>query len=232
MTFKVDQEKFSGPLQLLLELIEKEELSITEVSLAKVTEDYFKFINLNTVPAEELADFLVVATRLLLLKSRAILPDPEGLEEEATSNLALQLRMYKKFVDVSRKLNKIFEDDSYSFSREKASLVLVKDVELPEGLDATALQVSFERLIKKLEPFFRMKQAAIEKVVSVKERLGQIRKAILHRSQMTFSDVVKGSQSKVDVVVSFLALLELVKQNVVNTIQKDAFSDIDIKHIK
>ncbi len=232
MTFKVSQEKFSGPLQLLLDLIEKEELSITEVSLAQVTDEYFNYINTNPVPPEELADFLVVATRLLLLKSRAILPDPEGLEEEGSSNLALQLRMYKKFVDVSSKMNKIFENEQNSFSREKADVVKFKEVELPEGLDVSAMQASFERLLKRLQPFFNLKKAAIEKVVSVKQRLSQIKNAILKRSQMTFSDVVKGSKTKVDVVVSFLALLELVKQNVVTTIQGDVFSDIDIKHIK
>ncbi len=231
MTFAVKQEKFSGPLQLLLELIEKEKLSITEVSLAEVTEGYLNFVNSNKVPTEELADFLIVATRLLLLKSRAILPNPEELEEEGVSNLALQLRMYKKFVEVSQKMNKLFENDMYSFTREKPDTVVLVGVEIPEGLDANELHKAFVRLIKHLEPFFKMKQKAIEKVVSVKERLNQIKEAILKRAQMTFSDVVSGSKSKVDIVISFLALLELVKQNVVRTVQDDSFSDINIKRV-
>src|SRR3989339_270893 len=96
--FEVSLEKYSGPLQLLLELIQKEELPITEVSLARVTEDYLNYMSQHEVPTEELADFLVIASRLLLIKSRAILPQPEE-EQEEESSLALQLRLYKLFSD-------------------------------------------------------------------------------------------------------------------------------------
>ena len=86
--------------------------------------------------------------------------------------------------------------------------------------------------MKRLEPFFALERAALERVVSVQERIGQIREAILERSRMTFRDVVRGAKSKVDVVVSFLALLELVKQRLVSVVQGDSFSDIEIKHVE
>ena len=85
MSFEIAQAKFSGPLQLLLELIEKEELPITEVSLAQVTDGFLSYLDQTKVPTEELADFLVVATKLLYLKSRAILPNLPPDEEVAAS---------------------------------------------------------------------------------------------------------------------------------------------------
>ena len=101
MAFEVKLETFDGPLHVLLELIQASHLPITEVSLGAVTEKYLEYMNSQDVPAEELADFLVVATKLLLLKSQAILPI-EVEPEEDPSTLALQLRLYKEFVDASR----------------------------------------------------------------------------------------------------------------------------------
>ncbi len=230
MAYEVSTEEYSGPLQLLLELIEKEELPITDVSLSQVTDDYVKYIEKNNVPPEELADFLVIATKLLLIKSRTILPTQEELQEEAT-NLAAQLRLYKYFVEAAEHLETQFESSTGSFAREKATVLERDSFSPPEGIVADMLREAFQKLLKHLEPFFHLQQTAIERVVSVQERMKEIRASILNRSRLTFKNIVGSGKSKVEVVISFLALLELVKQKVVHVVQSETFNDIEVKRV-
>lgn len=228
MSFEIKLDQFSGPLQLLLDLIEQEKLPITEVSLARVTEGFLKHIDANEVPAEELADFLVVATKLLLIKSRAILPQLAIEDEEDGSKLADQLRMYKQFVDASRGVEAMFLAGNVMFPRERSVVPKVRAFVPPASVTPSVMQEAFRSLMKRLEPFFALKQASLERVVSVQERMTQLRDAIVERSRLAFRDIVGGATSKVDVVVSFLALLELMKQRVVKAVQGDAFHDIVI----
>lgn len=230
MSFEVASAQFSGPLHLLLELIEQEKLPITEVSLSQVTEAYLKHLNDNDVPSGELADFLVVATKLLLIKSRAILPDPEPEAEDASS-LADQLRLYKMFADAAAHLEERY-GAAPRFAREKPSIPKRVEFAPPEGVNAGSLHELFQQLLKRLEPFFALKQHSLERAVSVQQRMEDIRSAILERSRLTFSDVLAGSRNKVEVVVSFLALLELVKQRIVNVAQSDDFQDIMIRRVE
>ncbi len=231
MSFQVTQEKFSGPLHLLLELVEKEELPITELSLAKVTEEYLAHVNAQEVPPEELADFLVIATRLLLIKSRAILPALGVEEEEDAGKLALQLRMYREFAEATKGVEALWNGGHVMFAREKTSVPKVVGFLPPAGVDTSAMEKAFRMLLKKLEPFFALQEHALERVVSVQERIKQIRSVILERARLTFGDMVKGSASKVEVVVSFLALLELMKQRVVGVVQGGAFDEIHITRV-
>lgn len=231
MRFEVELDKYKGPLQLLLELIEKQELPITDVSLAKVTDDYLKYVNTNETSLEELADFLVVATRLLLLKSRILLPSDEAEDIETETSLAAQLQLYQIFVKAAEFLDQQHKNTKKSFSRAQADVVKMDKFILPEELSLDELRNSFSSLLKRLEPFFRIKQATIERVVSVKERLKEIHDVILSRATLSFRDLIAKGKSKVDVVVSFLAMLELVKQRSINAIQSEPFSDIELKRI-
>jgi segregation and condensation protein A len=167
MSFEVSLEKFAGPLQLLLEIVEGEKLPITEVSLAKVADDYLRYVEGNDVPSEELADFLVLATKLLLLKSRAILPALPTEEEVDGSQLAAQLRMYKEFVEASRGIEAMWLSPSRMFVREKMKSAAVPAFSPPRGVTPQALADAFAHLLKRLEPFFSLRQAAMERVVSV-----------------------------------------------------------------
>ncbi|HLD20747.1 MAG TPA: segregation/condensation protein A [Patescibacteria group bacterium] len=231
MAFEVKLETFDGPLHVLLELIQGEELPITEVSLGNVTQKYLEYMNTHEVPPAELADFLVVATKLLLLKSQAILPIEVESEDEDPSTLALQLRLYKEFVDASRTLEERFDSSHWSFERAVPDVVRLGVGEVVTNLRAEDLREAFSGLLKRLEPFFKLQTAALERVVSVKERLQEIHQAILSRTKMTFRQIASGGKSKVDVVVSFLALLELVKQGVVHVVQSGVFDEIEIKRV-
>jgi len=228
--FEVALETYSGPLHLLLELIQCEELPITEVSLARVTEDYLKYMDAHTVPTHELADFLVIASRLLLIKSKAILPQEEESEEDA-STLAMQLRLYKLFSDAADHLETLHDGPYESHHRVKAMEAPRGAFVVPEGVSTDSLNDAFEGLLKRLEPFFKLQQVAMERVVSVQERIAEIHQAILTRSRFTFKHILSSGASKVDVVVSFLALLELVKRQVIDVVQGDTFSDIEVTRI-
>ena len=231
MSFQVSLEKFAGPLQLLLEIVEGEKLPITEVSLAKVADDYLNYVEANEVPPEELADFLMLATKLLLLKSRAILPSLPVEEEVDGSMLAAQLRMYKEFVEASKGIESMWLSPNRMFVREKMKSAATPTFAPPRGVTPSVLAEAFKHLLKRLEPFFALRQTAMERVVSVQERIREIHSAILERARMTFRDVVAGAGSKVDVVVSFLAMLELVKQRTIRAAQTDAFSEITIARV-
>lgn len=230
MAFEVKLETFDGPLHVLLELIQASHLPITEVSLGAVTEKYLEYMNRQEVPPDELADFLVVATKLLLLKSQAILPI-EVEPEEDPSTLALQLRLYKEFVDASRTLEERFDSAAWSFERATPDIVKLDLSEVVTNLSAGDLREAFAGLLKRLEPFFKLQTAALERVVSVKERLREIHDAILSRAKMTFRQIASGGKSKMDVVVSFLALLELVKQRAVQVVQSGVFDEIEITRV-
>jgi len=230
MSFEVALEQFSGPFELLLQLIEQEELSITDVSLSRVTESFLQHIDKTEATGDELADFLLVATKLLLIKSRILLPVKDA-EEEDTSNLALQLKMYKEFAELSKHIEKQFNANVELFPREKADVIVQTELVIPDGLSVIAMEISFSKLLKHLEPFFKLQHVAMERVMSVKERLQEIREAIMERARFSFREILGSGHTKVDVVISFLALLELVKQRVVNVVQSDSFSDIDIHRV-
>ncbi len=230
MPFEVAQEEFSGPLHVLLELIEGEKLPITDVALARIAEAYVAYVNEHDVPMDELADFLIVATKLLLLKSQAILPATES-EEEEESTLAEQLRLYKIFVDASMGIEQRYTGSIHVFAREKPLALQQVAFAPPIGVRGETLHTCFLQLLKRLEPFFALTQQSLERAVSVQERMEEIRQAILERSRLTFSDIMRGAKSKVEVVVSFLALLELVKRRLIHIVQSDVFQDIIIRKL-
>ncbi len=232
MKFEIKLDAFSGPLQLLLELVEKQDLPITEVALAKVTEDYLKHLEANEVPSSELADFLVVAARLLYLKSAAILPTPPAEEEDAGA-LAAQLKLYKEFVVATEYVDALYRAGRVSYGRpvNATKLPVVTAFRPPENATPSALQSLFATLLKRLEPFFTLQQTTMHKIVSVQERIKQIREVLLERAQMSFKDITKGAGSRIEVVVSFLALLELMKQKAIMAVQSSAFGDIELKRV-
>ena len=228
MSFELKMEEFAGPLQVLLELIEEEEMEITEVSLAKVAEDYLDYIEKGQVPAEELADFLVIASRLLYIKSRAILPDLT-IEEEEEGNLTEQLKMYKKFVEASKTIEELYAQHQIMYVRERP-VKKVLEFAPPKRLDASVLQSAMRSLVKRLEPFLALQKPSLRQVASVQERIKNIHQAVMDRARFKFSEITS-SGSKIDMVVNFLALLELVKQKIVNVSQPDLFDDINIKRV-
>jgi len=227
--FKLQQ--FSGPLDLLLNLIGEEKLDISEVSLSTVTEQYLEYLEkIEEKVPEELADFLLVAAKLLLLKSKRLLPQFTPEEAEGPS-LEDQLRLYQAFVKASHKLNKRWLSDLKSYFRVEPPRRPAEFIP-PENFNRNSLHESLVKLLKKLQPLPDLPQTYLGKTVSIKEKIEHIRNLLKKAEKVSFKELLESGASRSEIITSFLALLELVKQENVTLSQQDHFSDILIEKNK
>ncbi len=230
MAFAVRLEKFEGPLDLLLELIEQEKMDISQVSLAKVTDNYLAYLNEHPdIPPEDLADFLVVASRLLLIKSRILLPFLNAGEEQA-DDLESQLKIYKEYLDASKVIQAMIGKRRFLFVHEKLPHVEIGFAP-PEKLGTGQMADLFRAVLQRLDLIVRVPTAIIEKTVSIHEKIKHIQEVIARASSLSFRSLVMNAESRIEIVVSFLALLELVKERSVSVTQDKLFDDIVINKI-
>jgi len=232
MTFISKLEKFEGPLDLMLQLIEASDLDVTEVSIAKVAEQFMQYLqSVEEKNPEELADFLVVAAKLLLIKSRALLPNLSFDNEEDGINLEDQLRMYKKYYEASKVVERILAEKKVLFSRDKIPLDIEVVFNPPSYLNSEKLKKIFLEVLKGIEPIIKLPKKSMLRAISIKEKIESIRNKIMTVLQMNFNDLLLGSKDKTDVIVTFLGVLELVKQRVVVVKQDSMFEEIVIEKI-
>lgn len=231
MAVNYQLEQFEGPLDVLLRLIEDEKLTITDISLSKVTEQFMKYLEqVEHRYPEELADFLVVATRLLLLKSQALLPYLVIEDEEDPGQLTRQLKIYKAYVDAMKYVEARLAQKSFLYQRTTSLLSGLGPVFAPPPtMTPGTLHEVFEQVLEALAPVVRIPKAAIERVVSLREKIVHITEMMEKQAHLSFKHLVGSAESKTEVVVTFLALLELVKQRVISVSQDKAFSDILIQ---
>ncbi len=228
--FVVSHEQFSGPLDLLLQLIEQAKLEITDISLSRVTEDFFAYLETHEeMPVHELADFLVVASRLLLLKSRAILPSALYPAEEEVGDLAGQLRMYKRFVEASKQLESMLAQGQVSYGREQVVIQRAAGFYPPPSMSADLLRRAFASVIEKLKPLAKLPETAIKRVITVRERIDHIREWIGKTREGSFHGFISTAADKHDIIVTFIAMLEMAKQREVELAQDDVFGDIIVR---
>ena len=232
MVYQTKLDKFEGPLDLLLELIEGQKLDITEVSLAKVADQYLDYISQKEkITLESLADFLTVASKLILIKSKALLPTLEFSDEEEKEILDLekQLAEFKKFKDVSIHIGKMSESERMSFSREK--FVAIKTFFYPpENVNVFDLKKYFVKVLNEIPAFEKLEEEMVREVITLEERIRHLHDFIKGKIETSFSELVAASEDKVDVIVSFLAMLEMVKQRIIHVDQGELFSEIKLKH--
>jgi segregation and condensation protein A len=227
----VTLEQFSGPLDLLLQMIEEEKLDITEISLAKVAGQYVAYIEQNAaIDPEEVADFLVIAARLLLIKSKTLLPYlMRDDEEEEIADFAQQLKIYKDFVEAAKRIEELFRRGANMHSRDM--LRLSEDEHMfypPPNVSLGVLQANFIEVSERLRPASVLAEESIVKAVSIEERIADIKQALEKLEQLSFQKFIEKNTTRIDVIVSFMALLELVKQQGVRAEQRALFGDISI----
>jgi segregation and condensation protein A len=230
MSYNVKLEKFEGPMELLLDLIEKEKMSITELSLASVADEYLEYIkNNDSIHLEHLAEFLSVASKLILIKSRAILPTLKFTDEEETEikDLTHQIEQYKKFKEAAQNIGKRARIGKYCFS--KPGFVGIKSFFYPpEGVNAFDLKKNFLKILSEIPIIEKLQEEIVAEVVTLEEKIGDLEKTLRKRMESSFSDLVSEAKEKIDVIVSFLAVLEMVKQRIINVEQDKLFSDIKL----
>ena len=229
MDFKLQQ--FTGPLDLLLNLVGEQKMNISDVSLSTVTEQYLQYLEkLEEREPEEMADFLLIAARLLLLKSKKLLPQLMPEEDEGPS-LEDQLRLYQAFVEASKKLNKRWLSGVRSDFRVEPPRRPSEFVP-PKNLSQTLLQEFFLKLLQRIKPLPELPQARMDKAVSVRDKIETIRALLQKAESVSFRDLLGKASNRSEIIASFLALLELVKAESVTLKQKGSFSDIMVERIE
>ena len=214
--FEIRLEVFEGPLDLLLRLIEQHELDITKVSLAAVTDQYLEYVRiLQDIQADFLADFLVIAAKLLLIKSRALLPHPPSEddveEEDVGDQLARQLREYKRFKEVAMALAEREALGLRSYPR------IASPPEIEPRLDLG--DVSLDDLVSALrealngqEPSVPVDRVVPPVRITLEERIEHVIRVTRYYKRISFRRLLKDSSSRLEIIVTFIAILELIKQ--------------------
>ncbi|MCP4425989.1 MAG: segregation/condensation protein A [Chloroflexi bacterium] len=232
--YQIDLPAFAGPLDLLLHLIERQEFDITSISLLHVTEQYLAQIEqLKKNRIENLIDFLVVAARLALIKSRALLPKIPALpgeeeEEDPAEALVRQLRQYKRFKQAAARLGE----------REAAGLRTYLRVAPPpklEGqLDMTG--ITAETLLTAVQAALARSETKTDSVALVKPRqitiegqIKQLRRRLGGYGRFTFHELLPQKSGRLEIAVTLLAVLELLKRRELTVTQPELFGPIEIK---
>ncbi len=225
---------YEGPLDLLLQLIEHAELDITAVALAQVTDQYLTYIHQMQVPADEISAFLVMAAKLLQIKSEALLPRPPvraAGEESLGDALARQLRIYKRFKELAGWL------DDRSTRHLHTYLRVAPPPKVEGRLDLS--DITLADLLAAAETIFAQEQekAALGTVITapritIREKIAFISQLLKSEPHASFSRLLGKKPTRLEVVVTFLALLELVKRYRVEARQEGLFSEIQIEKLE
>jgi segregation and condensation protein A len=221
---------YEGPLDLLLQLIEHAELDITVVALSQVTDQYLAYIHQMQVPAEEISAFLVVAAKLLQIKSEALLPRPpvrEAGEEDLGEALARQLQIYKRFKQLANWLDEREARHLRTYLRVAPPLKIEGRLDLSDITLADLLMAAEDIFAEEAE-----KQALGTVItaprITIREKLTLIAERLGQTPNISFNSLFGRKPSRLEVVVTFLALLELIKRYRVAARQSGLFSDIEI----
>ncbi len=229
--FQIRTEGFEGPLDLLLTLIEKRKLLINDIALAEVTDDYLKHLeDKGELPIAETAQFVLIGSTLLLIKSKSLLPVMSLTSEEQDSieDLELRLKLYDRYKTVSRELVTMYNTNRLYGKTHKKKLHV--EFSPDESMTITSLGTAMQDVLGNLPKFAeKLPKAVVEKVISLEDMMDTLSQRINEGMQVSFrqfSANVPGG--KMNMIVSFLAMLELVRQGVVRVEQHEQFSDIQM----
>lgn len=222
---------------MLLSLIEEKKFSINEISLAKVANQYLEYIkSFEDFPLEDAAGFLSIASTLILIKSRSLLPyfQLSKEEEEDIKDLEVRLALYQKIREISSDIKESFGRKilfvSLNGSRRNLFLAgLEKKFYPPKGLNPALLQKAVEEFLAAFasEKAAALPQTTVEKVITLEEKINELKNRLRESFKTSFHSFT-GSRKKIEVIVSFLAMLELIKIGIIMVEQKEAFGDISI----
>jgi segregation and condensation protein A len=229
--YEIAVEKFAGPLELLLSLVEEQKLSINEISLREVADQYIGYLHsLEKMPKEELAAFLVVAATLMLLKSKSLLPSlilsPE--EETDIKELENRLKLYKLFKQKAKVLLELQKKGTHLFGREAYVGMLYAFVP-PNKLKVSDLRDAVAKIFLELPKSEQLNSERIKKSISIEDKIAELKKRIDNAITLSFDEIKHGQKNSAETIVSFLALLELVKQGFLLFEQKATFGTIHLK---
>ena len=233
MSYKIKLEMFEGPLDLLLYLVKKDHLNIYDIPIAKVTEQYLQYLNLMQLLDLNIAgEFLVMAATLMQIKSKMLLPAEEGQTEEEQEDpraeLVKRLLEYEKFKQIAQTLRQKETDQREVFKRPKVELDKETFSEKEVYFEASIFDLinAFSQALKDVpkEVFYEV----IKDEFTIEEKIHQILHHLLEVEYIKLSDLFNKAKNKLEIIVTFLAILELVRMKEIVARQSEMFQDIEI----
>ena len=229
--YNVKTHIFEGPLDTLLSLIEKRKLFISDISLAQVADDYISYVrSLSDFPLADSAHFVLIASTLVLIKSKSLLPNLSLTEEEQSNidDLEDRLKQYQKYKALSLHLKERFGINvEYLRLPSKEKIVVFTP---DKNTSVARISEVIKSVIVGMPKKEFVPKAVVQKVISLEEMMDSLADRITKSMKMSFRDFAGvGKVEKVNVIVSFLAMLELVKQGIIQVRQDKDFHDIEIE---
>jgi len=237
MNYKIKLDMFEGPLDLLLYLVKKDHLNIYDIPIAHVTEQYLKYIDLMQMLDLNIAgEFLVMAATLMQIKSKMLLPAEENLTEEPQEDpreeLVRRLLEYEKFKQIAETLRQKEESQREVFKRPKIEIEKIPGQEKELCFEASIFDLinAFSSALKDIpkEVFYEV----IKDEFTIEEKVHQLLHLLLVEPSVRISELFNKSKNKLEVIVTFLAVLELIRMKEVIAYQKEHFDEIEISRNK
>lgn len=246
VTFKLQD--FEGPLDLLLYLIEKNKMNIYDIEISSITDQYMEYLEAaSQVELDQMSDFIVMAATLLYIKSRMLLPKPnkvgEEPEEDPREELVRKLLEYKKVKYVSERLSECQGESKQYCFRNKMAHLEIPDAPIPYedilgNISLKLLYDTFEQLMKQKEwerqdqKERKIDQSILKKdTYTIEQKSIYIRELIALKGETTFFSICNREMPKVELIVTFMALLELIHKKEIYVVQEAPTSDIFIKEV-
>ena len=229
VALKIFLDTFEGPLDLLLYLIRKQNLNILDVPIADITDQYVNYINLmNELELELAGEYLLMAAMLAEIKSKMLLPLFEEVEDEEDPRAELVRRLleYERYRTASEELNKLQRLERDVFITGVESSHLAQPIELPE-ITLQELLVSFQDVLNRAEMFTSLHM--LKEPLSVRERMATILEKLKNKDFIDFTELFDFEEQKTGLVVTFLAILELMKESLIEIVQAKDFGVIHVK---
>lgn len=233
-TYRIELPVFSGPLDLLLHLIEREELDVTVISLTRVTEQYLTQVeHLKQGKIEHMIDFLVIGARLVLIKSRALLPQPPALPpdeevEDPAEALIRQLKLYRRFKRAAAWLQEREQRGLRTYLRVAPPPRLEGKLDI-SGLSAESLYQTLWDVLSRAAETEERVEVVQPRRVTVESQVRRLRTALSREESISFKDLLSTDVDRVEVAVTLLAMLELIKRREVIVRQSHLFGPIEIR---
>ncbi len=247
MAISYKLENFEGPLDLLLHLIEKNKVNIYDIPIVLITEQYLDYVNhMETEDLNVVSEFLVMAATLIDIKCRMLLPaevNEEGEEEDPRAELVARLLEYKMYKYMAQELQDMEQDARRHLYKDPT---IPKEVEkyqppvdldqLLDGLTLARLQAVFESVMKrrvdKIDPIRSRFGNIKREPVSLEQKIGSVMEYARRNRRFSFRQLLERQSDKLDVVVTFLAILELMKMGKIHLTQEVLFDDMDIETLE
>lgn len=229
--YQIKTDVFEGPLELLLDLVEKRKLFINEISLAQVADDYIEHLKqFEKLPVDFVSNFLIVASTLILIKSKSLLPTLSLTPEETQdiAELENRLKEYQRIRELSQHIKNMFGKNVAFFKGQTRNHEVV--FAPSEEITPPSILVSLREVILRFPKKIALPKVVVKKVISLEKMMERLTLRITKDLKMGFREFAGvGKAEKIHIVVSFLAMLELVKQGVIAVTQESHGADIQME---